>query len=107
MTQRQFTLRRATAGDIPVIARHRADMFSDMGQLPRELYQSLIDQAIRYLEVAVPSEEYLGWLAAPAGSPTRIVAGAGVQLRREIPHPLTHTGVHPLAVGGQGIVLNV
>ena len=82
-------------------------MFSEMGQLSEALYQPLIDQTIRFLEKALPSDEYLGWLAAPSGSPGQIVAGAGVQQRRVLPHPLRHARAEALAPGRQAIVLNV
>src|SRR5947208_3272495 len=62
-----FAVRRATAADAPAIARHRAEMFADMGTLPRSLYGDLVTATVRYLERAVPAGEYLGWLAAPAG----------------------------------------
>jgi GNAT superfamily N-acetyltransferase len=81
-------------------------MFSDMGRLPKELYQQLIEQTVRFLETAIPRDEYLGWLAAPADAPGKIIAGAGVQLRRTLPHP-THEGERRLVSGRQGIVLNV
>ena len=81
-------------------------MFSDMGRLPKELYPRLIEQTVRFLETAIPAGEYIGWLAAPAGAPETIIAGAGVQLRRTLPHP-THEGEKRLVSGRQGIVLNV
>ncbi|MGQ0548767.1 MAG: GNAT family N-acetyltransferase, partial [Armatimonadota bacterium] len=102
-----FTVRRATLSDVPVIARHRAEMFTDMGELPVHLYEDLVTTSTRYLEAAIPSEEYVGWLAAPQGTPHQIVAGAGVQRRRVLPHPLPGSGAVRVARGEQGIVLNV
>src|SRR5437763_13520516 len=100
-------MRRAGASDAAVVARHRAEMFSDMGQLPPDLYPQLVEQTVRYLETAIPREEYVGWLVAPADTPGKIVAGAGVQLRRTLPHAVKHDGVTRLVSGRQGIVLNV
>ncbi|MGH2376611.1 MAG: hypothetical protein ACRDIC_24530 [bacterium] len=77
-----FTVRRATLGDVLVIARHRAEMFTDMGELPAHLYEDLVNTSTRHLETALPTEEYVGWLAAPHGAPQQIVAGAGGQRRR-------------------------
>jgi len=102
-----FSIRRATAADVRVIARHRAEMFSDIGSLPRSLYDRLVADTIAYLEKAIPSGEYLGWLVAPAGKPEEIVAGGGVQLRRTLPHTVNADGEAVLVQGRQGIVLNV
>ena len=103
----EFTIRPATAADAPIIARHRAEMFTDMGVLPSAIYQSLVDETVRYLERAMPAGEYLGWLAAPGGSAADIVAGAGVQRRRVLPHPSATGENVVLASGRQAIVLNV
>ncbi len=101
-----FIVRRATAADAAVIARHRAEMFKDMGQLSEDLYQPLVAATIGYLETALPQEEYVGWLAASADNPGLNLGGAGVQQRRVLPHP-PKNGEHKLAVGRQGIVINV
>ena len=98
-----FSVRRATVADVAVIAGHRAGMFGDMGQLPQPLYQPLVAATTRYLEAAIPREEYVAWLAAPQDDPGRVVAGAGVQVRSVLPHPIGPK----LAKGRQGIVLNV
>jgi GNAT superfamily N-acetyltransferase len=102
----RFAVRRATVADASIIARHRAEMFSDMGQLSKELHQPLVEQTTAYLMTAIPTGEYLGWLATPPGQPESVVAGAGVQLRRVLPHP-DHHRRDRLASGRQAIVLNV
>jgi len=101
------SVRPATEADIPVIARHRAEMFSDMGQLPSTLYADLVDRTVEYLAVAIPRGEYLGWLAAQSNEPDVIIGGGGVQLRRTLPHPMTRVGENRIAHGRQAIVLNV
>jgi GNAT superfamily N-acetyltransferase len=101
----QFVVRLATVTDAFILARHRAAMFRDMGILPDELYDSLVDASRRYFEEAVPSGEYLGWVAALAGRSGEIVAGAGVQMRRALPHPNPRT--RQIVFGPQGVVLNV
>ena len=103
----QFIVRRATVADAAVIARHRAEMFKDMGSLSDDLYQPLVAATIAYLEVAIPREEYIGWLAASVDEPGVILAGAGVQQRQVLPHPPKNGSENKLAVGRQGIVLNV
>ena len=78
-----------------------------MGELPANLYDDLVAASTRYLQSAIPSEEYVGCLAAPQNAPQQIVAGAGVQRRRILPRPLVRPGGTVLGVGQQGIVLNV
>jgi GNAT superfamily N-acetyltransferase len=102
-----FTIRLATVEDIATITRHRAEMFSDMGQLPASLYAELVAQTSAYLNIAIPAGEYVGWLASPEGRSESVVGGAGVQRRRVLPHPLTRDGQNRIASGNQAIVLNV
>jgi len=87
-----FAVRMATPSDIPTIAQHRAQMFRDMGELPQSVYQQLVDATTVHLQTAIPIAEYVGWLAAPAGRPDEIVAGAGLQPRRR------QTGYRPQSV---------
>lgn len=100
-----FLIRSATLADAPVIARHRAEMFSDIGTLSSALYEAMVDASLRCLEAAIPSGEYIGWLAAPMAHPEEIVAGIGVQRRAVLPH-VDATG-HALAFGPDGLVVNV
>ena len=101
-----FSIRAAVRADAPIIARHRAEMFSDMGQLPSHLYAELIEQTVAYLGEALECGEYVGWLASVNGQ-RDVVAGAGVQLRRSLPHPVTNETPSRIAFARQGIVLNV
>ncbi len=55
-----FTVRTATVADAPILARHRAEMFRDMGVLPERLLDVLVDASRRYFEEAIPSGEYAG-----------------------------------------------
>src|SRR2546430_7757865 len=82
-----FTIRLATVADAPALARHRAEMFRDMGDLPDELYDPLVDAARRALDACLRTGEYVGWVVCPADHPDEIVAGARVQLRRPPPPP--------------------
>ncbi len=100
-----FSIRLATASDAPVLAGHRAGMFRDMGELPEPLAPALVDATRRYFEEAIPTGEYVGWVAFPRGSLHRIIAGAGVQIRRVLPRP--HPAGQDLATGPQGLILNV
>jgi GNAT superfamily N-acetyltransferase len=80
-------------------------MFRDMGVLAEPLAGPLVEATVAYLTDALHAGEYVGWLAAPADHPAEIVAGAGLQLRRVLPHPVADG--RELALGLQGIVLNV
>jgi GNAT superfamily N-acetyltransferase len=102
-----FQVRRATVAEADIIARHRAEMFLEMGLLPRPLYDELVAATRQYLAEAMPTDEYLGWLGTPKDNPREIVGGAGVLQRRVPPHPLNGSGDMGLATGRQGVVLNV
>jgi len=100
----QFTVRVATAADASTLAQQRAAMFRDMDVLPQPLDAPLVDASRRYFEEAIPAGEYLGWVASIMGS-REVIAGAGLQLRRVLPHP--DLGRSEIILGLQGVVLNV
>jgi GNAT superfamily N-acetyltransferase len=100
-----FLIRQATVDDAPLIARHRAAMFLDMGELAEPLVGPLVDASATYLTRAIPSVEYVGWLAVPPGRPEETVASAGLLLRPQLPRP-DATG-RRLLHGPQGLILNV
>jgi uncharacterized protein (DUF849 family)/ribosomal protein S18 acetylase RimI-like enzyme len=98
-------VRVATVADIPLLARHRAAMFRDMGRLAADAETTLVQATVEYLRDAIPRGEYLGWVAESTVSPAEPVGGAGVQLRRMLPRPRpTGTGIEP---GPEAIILNV
>lgn len=102
----EIAIRRATAEDAAVLARHRAEMFRDMGSLPDALYDALVEAARAWFERAVPAGEYVAWLAHPADRPGEIVAGAGMQFRELIPRP-SLDGSKVMGGGCQGLIVNV
>jgi GNAT superfamily N-acetyltransferase len=102
-----FRIRPTTIADAAVIARHRARMFQDMGQLPPPAFELLRAAAETALAGALERGEYVGWLLTPEGEPGLVVAGAGVQLRDVLPHPVDIGGEVGVAAGRHGIVLNV
>jgi GNAT superfamily N-acetyltransferase len=102
-----FAIRLASLADVDVIARHRAQMFTEMGLIPSHLRSDLISRTIDYLRRAIPAGEYVHWIAATADRPDVVVAGAGVQRRRILPHPLIVGDERSVAHGNQAIVLNV
>ena len=103
-----FAIRLATVADAALIGWHRARMFRDMGLVPDSLfdrYRTLCEAGLRE---QLASGEYVGWLASPDTSPENIVAGAGVQLRRVLPHPVGEPGGEiTIAEGRHAIILNV
>ena len=98
-----FTIRRGNVGDAAVLARHRAEMFRDMGDLPDALYPELVDATRAWMERGIPAGEYVAWLASPAGS-DEVVGGAGIHLRPLIPRP---RGRRAIERGPQGLIVNV
>jgi GNAT superfamily N-acetyltransferase len=99
-----FAVRTAVPDDAPVIARHRAEMFTEMGELSADLYQELFDRSSAWLRGAIASGEYVGWLACAGGD---VIAGAGVQVRRILPRPTASEAGMAIAAGREAIVLNV
>ena len=97
-----LSIRRATAADAGVLARHRADMFRDMGQLTDDLRGTLVEAARAYFAAAIPDGRYVAWVAEVEGT---VVGGAGVQLRELLPRPAP--GGRALVRGPQGLILNV
>ncbi len=103
----EFDIRRAEVADADVIARHRADMFRDMGQLPDEWRPGLLSCTADVLGADLASGQYVGWLASPAGDAATIIGGGGALLRRRLPH-IRGSGPHArLARGREALIVNV
>jgi ribosomal protein S18 acetylase RimI-like enzyme len=105
VTTRSFAVREATSSDIPLLARHRASMFRDMGKLPASQEGELQRATEAYLREAIPRGEYLAWIADSIGPSGAAIGGAGVQLRPILPRPGMRAGA--LELGPEAIVLNV
>jgi GNAT superfamily N-acetyltransferase len=101
----QFQIRLATPADAETIGWHRARMFQDMGKVPPHLFEELCARSRERLREYLTTGEYIGWLASTNESPGKIIAGAGVQLRQVLPHPLDHKAV--IAEGRHALLLNV
>ena len=100
-----YRIRRATAADAGVLARHRAEMFRDMGELPASVYDTLIDAARAYLTQAITDGRYVGWVAELDAGSREIIGGAGLQLRELLPRADVARG--RLVRGPQGLIVNV
>lgn len=94
--------------DVAIIAHHRASMFRDMGSVSAELTDEMLRETRAMLPGMFERGEYVGWLAAPASEPGRIVSGVGVQRRRVQPFPLKRVdGSVRISQGWQALVVNV
>src|SRR5207247_1424004 len=96
-----YRIRRATAADAGVLARHRAEMFCDMGELPDGLYDALVEAARAYVTQAITDGRYVGWVAELDAESGEIVGGAGLQLRELLPRP--NPGRERLVRGPRGV----
>jgi GNAT superfamily N-acetyltransferase len=100
-----LSLRPATPADVRTLARHRAAMWRDMGRLRAEALDAMIDATAPVLERLMREDRYHAWLLTLDGRPEEVVAGAGVQLREQLPFPIDDG--HAVRGGEQGLVLNV
>jgi GNAT superfamily N-acetyltransferase len=80
----RYRIRRAIGADAAIVAHHRVAMFRDMGILPEADVERLATASRRYLDDALASGDYLGWLIEADGA---VVAGAGALVRPLLPRP--------------------
>jgi len=106
-TSPAFAVRRADIADIVLLARHRAWMFRDMGDLPAHLEGPLERATAAYLREAMPRREYVAWVAEGGADPATAIGGAGVQLRPILPRPRPIRDPDGLELGPEALVLNV
>ncbi|HEY1581478.1 MAG TPA: GNAT family N-acetyltransferase [Chthoniobacterales bacterium] len=108
MTLPTFAIRLAAIADAPLVADQRARMFRDMGRVPDDLFDLYRTRCEAGLREMIESGEYVGWLASPPDQPDQIVAGAGVQRRRVLPHPAGEAEEKStIAEGRHAIIINV
>jgi GNAT superfamily N-acetyltransferase len=104
----RFTIRLAISEDLDAIAEHRARMFDEMGEVPPGAFEILRAKSRERLHDLLNRGEYIGWLAIPTQRPDIIAAGAGVQLREVLPHPLSRANEGgKIAEGRHAIIINV
>jgi GNAT superfamily N-acetyltransferase len=101
----KFRIRFATLDDAEVISWHRARMFQDMGELPANLFEAFRASSCDQLRHLLERRRYVGWLLSLENAPNKIIAGAGVHLRRVLPHPVENPAA--FAEGRHGIIVNV
>ena len=101
----KFQIRFATIDDADIIAWHRARMFQDMGDLQPHLFEAFRMKSCEQLRGLIARDEYVGWLTSLKVAPDIVIAGAGVHLRRVLPHPVENGA--SFAEGRHAIVVNV
>jgi GNAT superfamily N-acetyltransferase len=82
-------------------------MFRDIHSLDDATCAVMYAASLEYFARAIPTGEYLGWLAHPDESPATIVAGVGIQLRPALPTVRRNTEQVQVATGQQGLIVNV
>src|SRR5207247_4796591 len=100
-----YSIRLATAADVSALARHRAEMFRDMGQLSDDLYDTLVEASRAYFTQAIADGRYVAWVAESRTAPGQIVGRAGTKLPERLQRP-GGTGERLLR-GPEGLVVNV
>jgi GNAT superfamily N-acetyltransferase len=100
-----IVVREGSLADVPVIARHRTEMFRDMGDLRLEDEEPMRVRVEGFLRDAFAAGTYRAWLAAPASRPSETIAGAGVFIRPMMPRPRGDGG--GVTTGDEALVMNV
>ncbi len=101
----KFHVRSATIDDADIVAWHRARMFQDMGELPASLFEAFRASSRDQLRHLLEGRRYVGWLLRLEKAQNKIIAGAGVHLRRVLPHPVKNAAT--FAHGRHGVIVNV
>ena len=80
----RYHIRPCTQDDAATVARHRVEMFRDMGEVPTDdLARELLDKSTSALAAALADGTYVGWLAV--GDPGNVIAGAGAHIKPQLP----------------------
>jgi GNAT superfamily N-acetyltransferase len=92
-----YHLRACTLDDAAIVARHRVEMFREMGEVPTDaLARELLDKSTAALAAALADASYVGWLAV--GEHGKVIAGAGVHIKPQLPrmsHDRARVEVNP------------
>ena len=71
----QYTLRTATAADLPTIMRHRRNMYTDMGFTAEGAINAMATTSAPLIKEGLEDGSFRGWLVEVAGE---VVAGGGI-----------------------------
>jgi GNAT superfamily N-acetyltransferase len=97
-----YGIRPCKPDDAAIIARHRVEMFRDMGEVPTEdLARELLAKSTSALAAALADDTYVGWFAVD--SDDKVIAGAGAHIKPQLPRILptgtrVESGPLPLVV---------
>jgi GNAT superfamily N-acetyltransferase len=79
-----YHIRSCTRDDAAIVARHRVEMFRDMGEVPTDdLARELLDKSTSALATALADGTYVGWFAVDAHG--KVIAGAGAHIKPQLP----------------------
>src|ERR1700730_797682 len=79
-----YHIRTCTQDDAATVARHRVEMFREMGEVPPDdLAPDLLVKSTSALAVALADGTYVGWLAV--GDHGKVIAGAGAHIKPQLP----------------------
>jgi GNAT superfamily N-acetyltransferase len=79
-----YRIRRCTQDDAATIARHRVEMFREMGDVPTDgLARELLERSMLALAATLADGTYVGWFAIDGGG--NVIAGAGVHIKPSLP----------------------
>jgi len=93
-----YRIRHAVIEDAPIIARHRAAMFRDMGDVSGDDVARLESASLVYLRQMMAERRYLGWFVEHKGE---VVVGGGLVVSQLLPRPGALDG------GAQALIVNV
>jgi GNAT superfamily N-acetyltransferase len=79
-----YHIRPCNREDAATVARHRTEMFREMGEVPTdELARELLDKSTPVLAAALADGTYVGWFAIEHGG--KVIAGAGAHIKPQLP----------------------
>jgi GNAT superfamily N-acetyltransferase len=99
-----YHIRTCTLDDAAIVARHRVEMFREMGEVPTDaLARELLDKSTAALAATLADGTYVGWLAVLDHG--KVIAGAGVHIKPQLPR-MSHDGAR-VEVEPVPLVVNV
>jgi GNAT superfamily N-acetyltransferase len=79
-----YEIRGCSVEDAATIARHRVEMFREMGEVPTAaLARELLDTSTAALRATLADGAYVGWLAIDREG--KVIAGVGAHIKPQLP----------------------
>jgi GNAT superfamily N-acetyltransferase len=99
-----YRIRPCTVDDSATVARHRVEMFREMGEVPTEaLAQELLRKSTSALTTNLANGTYVGWFAI--SDDNAVIAGAGAHVKPQLPR-MSHDGTR-VEIAPVPLVVNV